>query len=95
MIVVVYDICITNDGGPKRLARVAKLCSKYGQRVQNSVFECLIDNLQFQQLQHAMAKIIDVEHDSVRYYRLGKNFKTKIYNIGVKDVGTLDEPIIF
>lgn len=95
MIVVVYDICITNDGGSKRLARVAKLCSRYGQRVQNSVFECLIDNLQFQQLQHAMAKIIDVEHDSVRYYRLGRNFQTKIYNIGVKDVGNLDAPIIF
>ncbi|WP_461212783.1 CRISPR-associated endonuclease Cas2 [Lacticaseibacillus sp. GG6-2] len=94
MIVVVYDIAITSPHGARRLARVAKLCSKFGQRVQNSVFECLIDNLQFHQLQHEMLKIIDPKLDSVRYYQLGKSYANKITHVGTRDVPDLDSAII-
>ncbi|WP_125705659.1 CRISPR-associated endonuclease Cas2 [Lacticaseibacillus daqingensis] len=94
MIVVVYDIAITSPKGSRRLARVAKLCGRYGQRVQNSVFECLIDNLQFHQLQHEMLAIIDPDLDSVRYYQLGKQYANKIRHVGTREVEPLDHAII-
>lgn len=94
MIVVVYDIAITSPKGARRLARVAKLCSRYGQRVKNSVFECLIDDLQFHQLQHEMLKIIDPTLDSVRYYQLGKNYVSMITHVGTRDVQASDQAII-
>ncbi|MCH4170908.1 MAG: CRISPR-associated endonuclease Cas2 [Lactobacillus sp.] len=94
MIIVAYDIAITSDGGPKRLRHVAKTCSRYGQRVQNSVFECLIDDLQFKQLQSDLAAIIDETKDSVRFYNLGRNHKNKIIHIGTREVKTLDSTMI-
>lgn len=94
LVVVTYDIAVSSDGGTKRLTRVAKLCSHYGQRVQNSVFECLIDNLELQQLKHQLTTVIDPEQDSLRFYKLGKNYQNKITHIGTKSIPDLSQPLI-
>ena len=72
MLVVTYDVDTTNASGQKRLRKVAKICERYGMRVQNSVFEVLLDAAQLVVLKHELEKIIDTEQDSVRFYRLGK-----------------------
>jgi CRISPR-associated protein Cas2 len=71
MVLITYDVSTETDAGKKRLRQVAKQCQNYGQRVQNSVFECIIDPGQLCQLQERILKIIDPEVDSVRYYYLG------------------------
>ncbi|AVX19280.1 CRISPR-associated protein Cas2 [Carboxydocella sporoproducens DSM 16521] len=84
MVLITYDVNTTTEAGRKRLRRVAKQCTDYGQRVQNSVFECLVDPAQFAQLRHKLEKIIDVEQDSLRYYFLGKNWRNRVEHVGVK-----------
>lgn len=64
---------------------VAKRCVNYGQRVQNSVFECLVDPAQFAELRHQLEEIINEEKDSLRYYYLGNNWKNRVEHIGIKD----------
>ena len=73
MLVVTYDVDTTNASGQKRLRKVAKICERYGMRVQNSVFEVLLDAAQLVVLKHELEKIIDTEQDSVRFYRLGNS----------------------
>jgi len=94
LIVAAYDIAISSPGGTKRLAQVAKLCERYGQRVQNSVFECVIDTMQFKQLQNEMLAIIHQDVDSVRYYNLGNHYESKVIHVGAKDVQNIESPII-
>lgn len=84
LVVVVYDVCITSENGQARLRKIAKECVNYGQRVQNSVFECLLDPVQLKKLQKRISEIMDDELDSVRYYYLGKNWKGKIEHVGAK-----------
>jgi CRISPR-associated protein Cas2 len=84
MVIITYDVSTTSVSGPKRLRRVAKTCEKFGQRVQNSVFECVVDATQFTQLKHDLLSIIDESHDSIRFYRLGNNYDAKIEHYGVK-----------
>lgn len=67
MLVVTYDVDTTNASGQKRLRKVAKICERYGMRVQNSVFEVLLDAAQLVVLKHELEKIIDTEQDSVRF----------------------------
>lgn len=81
-ILITYDVCTSDEGGQKRLRKVSKCCSNYGQRVQNSVFECLLSESQFLVLKSELTKIIDKEADSIRIYRLGKNYSEKIAKIG-------------
>ena len=71
MILVTYDIDTTSKSGASRLKKVAKKCQDYGVRVQNSVFECVVDTTQYTMLKHELLKIIDQEQDSLRFYRLG------------------------
>jgi CRISPR-associated protein Cas2 len=85
MVLITYDVETVSNFGKKRLRKVAKQCVNYGQRVQNSVFECLVDPTQLAELKHRLENIIDKEKDSIRFYYLGSNWKTKVYHIGVKD----------
>ncbi len=84
MVLVTYDVSTESDGGKKRLRQVAKVCVNYGQRVQNSVFECLLDPAQFANLKHSLCGIIDEEKDSLRFYYLGKNWKNRVEHYGTK-----------
>lgn len=84
MVLITYDVNTTTEAGRKRLRRVAKQCVNYGQRVQNSVFECLVDPAQFAQLRHRLEEIIDQEKDSLRYYYLGSNWKNRVEHVGAK-----------
>lgn len=81
-ILVTYDVDTTTPSGGSRLRRVAKCCMNHGQRVQNSVFECLITESSLALLRSELRKIIDDSTDSIRIYRLGNNYKTKIEKIG-------------
>lgn len=84
MVLATYDVETATAEGRKRLRRVAKECCNLGQRVQNSVFECLVDPAQFAELRHKLEKIIDPEKDSIRFYFLGSNWKNRVEHIGAK-----------
>ena len=84
MVLITYDVNTEDKLGKSRLRRIAKQCVNYGQRVQNSVFECSLDASQSRMLQSQLLKIIDPEKDSLRFYYLGNNYKTKIEHFGVK-----------
>jgi CRISPR-associated protein Cas2 len=84
MVLITYDVETTTPSGKKRLRKVAKQCVNFGQRVQNSVFECLVDPAQFAELRHRLEEIIDYEKDSLRYYFLGSKWQTKVEHAGVK-----------
>ncbi len=84
MVLITYDVETTTPAGRKRLRKVARQCVNFGQRVQNSVFECLVDPAQFAELRHRLEETIDNKKDSLRYYFLGNNWKTKVEHTGVK-----------
>ena len=84
MVLISYDVAV-NDGGHKRLRKVAKECENHAQRVQNSVFEANLDYSSFLKLKEKLMKIIDQEQDSLRFYYLGNNWERRIEHIGVKD----------
>lgn len=84
-----------SDGGTRRLRRVAKKCEDYGVRVQNSVFECIVDSAQLKTLEIALEEIIDPAVDSLRFYRLGNNYKNKVKHIGAKESLNVEGPLIF
>lgn len=85
LVLITYDVNVTSLTGTKRLRKVAKQCQNYGQRVQNSVFECVLDPTQFLELRLKLESIIDLELDSLRYYMLGSNWKNKVVHIGAKE----------
>jgi len=95
MVLVTYDVSTATEGGKKRLRRVAKQCVNYGSRVQNSVFECMVDPAQFAQLRHTLERIIDVEKDSLRYYFLGNNWRNRVEHVGVKSSYDPEGPMVF
>lgn len=84
LVLITYDVSTTSAAGRTRLRKVAKECTNYGQRVQNSVFECLLDSSQYLILKDKLLGIIDSEKDSLRFYKLGKQYTTKIEHFGVK-----------
>lgn len=84
MVLITYDVNTTTGEGRTRLRKVAKVCVDYGQRVQNSVFECLVDPAQFADLRHKLEKIINQDEDSLRYYFLGSNWKRRVEHVGAK-----------
>lgn len=85
LVVVSYDVSTASPGGTKRLRRVAKVCQDYGQRVQYSVFECIVDPAQWVKLKNALLDEIDLELDCLRFYFLGSNWRRKIEHIGAKE----------
>lgn len=95
LILVTYDVSTSTEGGIKRLRRVSKLCQNYGQRVQNSVFECVLDNTELTVLKQELLKVIDTDHDSLRFYRIGKNYQNKIEHIGAKESIDIKGTLIF
>ena len=84
MVLITYDVETVTSSGARRLRRVAKECQNYGQRVQNSVFECVLTEAQFAVLRNKILSIIDDEKDSVRYYFLGNNWNNRVEYIGRK-----------
>lgn len=84
LVLITYDVNTSDASGKKRLRQVAKQCQNYGQRVQNSVFECLLDNAQFKSVRATLKDLIDPEKDSLRFYFLGEKYQTKIEHIGAK-----------
>lgn len=82
LILITYDVDTTTKAGEKRLRKVAKECVNYGQRVQNSVFECLLTESQLVNLKAMLSAIIDNTADSIRFYHLGNNWQRKIESLG-------------
>ena len=84
LVLITYDVNTADPAGRTRLRRIAKQCVNYGQRVQNSVFECLVDAAQCRMLQQKLCSIIDEEIDSLRFYYLGNRYESKIEHFGAK-----------
>jgi CRISPR-associated protein Cas2 len=84
LVVITYDVNTETREGRKRLRNVAKQCENFGQRVQESVFECQIDPAQWAELKHRLAGIIDTERDSLRFYLLGANWRGRVEHVGAK-----------
>jgi CRISPR-associated protein Cas2 len=95
LVLITYDVQTSSQGGSKRLRKVAKACQNYGQRVQNSVFECIVDSAQLTSLKLELSSLIDKEKDSLRIYRLGNNYKSKVEHIGAKPTVDIEDPLIF
>ncbi len=87
LVLITYDVNTQTVQGVRRLSKIAKICTNYGRRVQNSVFECLVDNTQLAMIRHQIEAIINYEEDSVRFYMLGNQFHNRVDHIG-KDRGT-------
>lgn len=85
MVLITYDVNTETCEGKSRLHRIAKQCKNKGQRVQNSVFECLVDPAQFAELKAKLEKIADPNTDSLRYYFLGDKWKNRVEHFGAKD----------
>ncbi len=84
LVLITYDVNTETPAGRKRLRQIAKQCVNYGQRVQNSVFECLLDAAQCKALQHKLVGIMDETSDSLRFYYLGDRYQNRIEHFGVK-----------
>lgn len=82
--VITYDVDTTDAAGARRLRRVAKCCVNYGQRVQNSVFECVADAATMARVKSELIKLIDMEKDSLRFYNLGNRYENKVEHYGAK-----------
>ena len=84
LVVITYDVNTEDSAGRKRLRQIAKQCVNYGQRVQNSVFECMLNAAQCRLLQYKLCQLIDPEKDSLRFYYLGNKYQTKVEHFGAK-----------
>ncbi|OQZ02288.1 MAG: CRISPR-associated endonuclease Cas2 [Candidatus Brocadia sp. UTAMX1] len=93
LVLVSYDVA-SNETGQRRLRRVARACKDYGQRVQYSVFECIVDPAQWTMLKERLISEIDPEKDSLRFYYLGANYKHRVEHIGAKPSIEQDGPLI-
>ena len=84
LVLITYDVSTEDAAGRKRLRQIAKQCVNYGQRVQNSVFECIVDAAQAKILRQKLCEIMDKERDSLRFYYLGNHYQTKVEHVGTK-----------
>ena len=94
MVLVSYDVRTSEPGGARRLRRVAKVCRNFGQRVQFSVFECLVDPAQWVRLRQQLINEIDEELDSLRFYFLGANWRGRVEHLGAKASLDQEGPLI-
>ena len=85
-VLITYDVNITSETGAKRLRKVARVCTDYGKRVQNSVFECVVTEAQLVLVKNRINDIIDKSQDSIRFYFLGSNWHNKVETMG-KGIG--------
>ena len=95
MMLVTYDVDTTSQAGRRRLRRVARACLDFGQRVQFSVFECKVDPAQWTVLRERLVSEIEPATDSLRFYRLGANWRPRVEHIGAKPTVDLDGPLLF
>lgn len=93
-LLVTYDVATTTPAGQKRLRQVAKVCLDYGQRVQNSVFECLVTPAQHVEMRAKLLSIIKSETDSIRIYNLGNNWSKRVEHHGKNDDYNVEGPLI-
>lgn len=84
LVLITYDVSTQNAAGKTRLRKVAKECVNYGQRVQNSVFECILDASQLLLLKERLVSLINDKEDSLRFYYLGNKYQTKVEHFGIK-----------
>ena len=84
LVLITYDVNTETAAGRRRLRQVAKQCVNYGQRVQCSVFECNLDAAQYRKVQNVLARLIDPEKDSLRFYNLGEHYQSRIEHFGAK-----------
>ena len=94
LVLITYDVNTETEAGKKRLRKVSKQCENYGQRVQNSVFECLIDSAQLRALKNTLEDLIDPEVDSLRFYYLGDKWRNRVEHIGAKPSLDLEGTLI-
>lgn len=94
LVLITYDVNTETAAGRRRLRQVARQCVNYGQRVQNSVFECVLDAAKFAQVKHILEQIIDTNVDSLRFYNLGNNYRTKVEHIGAKPSFSVEDTLI-
>lgn len=94
MVLVSYDVSTVDVEGPGRLRRVAKICKNYGQRVQYSVFECIVDPAQWTVFKQKLIDQIEAETDSLRFYFLGANWRNRIEHVGAKQSFDQEGPLI-
>lgn len=94
MVLVTYDVSTEDAAGRKRLRRVAKVCTNVGQRVQNSVFECLLDPAQWVAFRQKIVKEIEPEEDSLRFYFLGSNWQRRVEHVGAKPAYDPEGPLV-
>lgn len=94
LLVITYDVNTADLSGAKRLRKVAKICERHGIRVQNSVFEVMVDSAQLAALKHELSSAIDAAHDSIRFYRLGNSYQNKIDTLGKAGPIQSGEPMI-
>ena len=95
MMLVTYDVATDSSAGRRRLRRVARLCQNYGQRVQYSVFECQVDPAQWVTFRARLIDEINERSDSLRFYRLGANWRARVEHIGAKKAYDPDGPMVF
>ncbi len=94
MVLVSYDVSTVDKQGQARLRRVAKTCLDYGQRVQNSVFECVVDPAQWAALKARLVDLIDPQWDSLRFYFLGSSWQNRVEHVGAKPSVNLEGPLV-
>ena len=94
LVLVAYDVNVETKAGQKRLRHVAKTCLNFGQRVQNSLFECLVDPGQWTLLKSMLIDIIDEQTDSLRFYYLGKHWQKRVEHVGAKESYDPEGPLI-
>ena len=95
LILIAYDVNTETSAGKARLRKVAKQCTNYGVRVQNSVFECRMDAAKCREVKEILLKIIDTQKDRLRFYYLGDHYKTKVEHFGAKTALNVEENLIF
>lgn len=95
MVLVSYDVKTEDRQGRKRLRQIARQCENWGQRVQYSVFECLVEPTQWTALRAALIDIMDKEKDSLRFYFLGANWKRRVEHVGAKEAIDPEGPLVF
>lgn len=94
LVLITYDVNTEDADGRKRLRLIAKQCVNYGQRVQNSVFECMLDSAQCKLLQVKLRSIMDETRDSLRFYYLGKRYENKVEHFGARQTYLPEEPLV-
>ena len=95
LMLITYDVATSEPGGKRRLRRIARLCRDFGQRVQFSVFECQVDPAQWAKLKAKLIDEIDTKSDSLRFYRLGANWRPRVEHVGAKNAYDPDGPLVY